>query len=74
MSDALAEARYLIHVARNADVVCMTSYAPLFARQNATNWNPNLIYFDNERAYPPAATMCSRCSASRRATISMATV
>lgn len=52
MSDALAEALYLIHVERNADVVCMTSYAPLFARKNATNWNPNLIYFDNERAYP----------------------
>ena len=27
----------------------MTSYAPLFARKNATNWNPDLIYFDNER-------------------------
>jgi alpha-L-arabinofuranosidase len=30
----------------------MTSYAPLFARKNATNWNPDLIYFDNERVYP----------------------
>jgi alpha-L-arabinofuranosidase len=29
----------------------MTSYAPLFARKNATNWNPDLIYFDNERPY-----------------------
>lgn len=49
--DALAEALYLIHVERNADVVTMTSYAPLFARKNATNWNPDLIYFDNERPY-----------------------
>ena len=49
--DALAEALYLIHVERNGDVVCMTSYAPLFARKNATNWNPDLIYFDNERPY-----------------------
>ena len=49
--DALAEGLYLLHVERNADVVCMTSYAPLFARKNATNWNPDMIYFDNERPY-----------------------
>ena len=49
--DALAEGLYLLHVERNADVVTMTSYAPLFARKNATNWNPDLIYFDNECPY-----------------------
>ena len=49
--DALAEGLYLLHVERNGDVVSMTSYAPLFARKNATNWNPDLIYFDNERPY-----------------------
>lgn len=49
--DALSEGLYLIHVERNGDVVSMTSYAPLFARKNATNWNPDLIYFDNERPY-----------------------
>ncbi|MBR4365256.1 MAG: alpha-N-arabinofuranosidase [Bacteroidaceae bacterium] len=49
--DALAEGLYLLHVERNGDVVCMTSYAPLFARKEATNWNPDLIYFDNERPY-----------------------
>ena len=49
--DALAEGLYLLHVERNADVVTMTSYAPLFAKKGATNWNPDLIYFDNERPY-----------------------
>ena len=49
--DALAEGLYLLHVERNGDIVCMTSYAPLFARKGATNWNPDLIYFDNERPY-----------------------
>ena len=49
--DALAEALYLLHVERNGDVVCMTSYAPLFAKKDATNWNPDLIYFDNQRTY-----------------------
>ena len=49
--DALAEGLYLLHVERNGDVVCMTSYAPLFARKEATHWNPDLIYFDNERPF-----------------------
>ena len=49
--DALAEGLYLLHVERNADVVVMTSYAPLFARKNTNNWNPDLIYFDNERPF-----------------------
>ncbi|MBQ8487390.1 MAG: alpha-N-arabinofuranosidase [Prevotella sp.] len=49
--DALAEGLYLLHVERNGDVVCMTSYAPLFAKKDATNWTPDLIYFDNERSY-----------------------
>ncbi len=49
--DALAEALYLLHVERNGDVVAMTSYAPLFARKGTNNWNPNLIYFDNERPF-----------------------
>ncbi len=49
--DALAEALYLLHVERNGDVVAMTSYAPLFARKGTNNWNPNLIYFDNERQF-----------------------
>ena len=49
--DALAEGLYLLHVERNGDIVCMTSYAPLFARKGATNWNPDLIYFDNEKPY-----------------------
>ena len=49
--DALAEGLYLLHVEKNGDVVSMTSYAPLFARKTNTNWNPDLIYFDNERPF-----------------------
>lgn len=44
---ALAEALYLCHVERNADVVSMTSYAPLLAKEGHTNWNPDMIYFSN---------------------------
>ena len=49
--DALAEAIYLMDVERNADKVVMTSYAPLFAYRHNTNWNPNMIYFDNARPF-----------------------
>ena len=31
----------------------MASYAPLFAKNGHHSWNPDLIYFDNERAYHP---------------------
>ncbi|MCQ2203252.1 MAG: alpha-N-arabinofuranosidase [Bacteroidales bacterium] len=51
LQDALAEALYLCHVERNGDIVCMTSYAPLFAKKNHHSWDPDLIYFDNERTY-----------------------
>ena len=50
--DALAEGLYLLHVERNADVVTMTSYAPLLAKKDGTQWNPDMIYFDNDRVYP----------------------
>ena len=50
--DALAEGLYLLHVERNADVVTMTSYAPLLAKKDGTQWNPDLIYFDSNRTCP----------------------
>ena len=50
--DALAEGLYLLHVERNANVVIMTSYAPLLAKKDGTQWNPDLIYFYNNRTYP----------------------
>jgi alpha-L-arabinofuranosidase len=50
--NALAEAAYLTSLERNADVVRMASYAPLLGRQNHTQWNPNLIYFNNTQVAP----------------------
>lgn len=48
MEAALSDALYLTHVERNADIVTMTSYAPLLAKKGHTQWYPDLIYFDNE--------------------------
>lgn len=50
--NALAEAAYLTSLERNGDVVRMASYAPLLARQHHTQWNPNLIYFNNTTVCP----------------------
>ena len=52
METALAEALYLTSVERNADVVTMTSYAPLLAKEGHTQWNPDLIYFNNTEVKP----------------------
>lgn len=47
METALTEALYLAALERNGDVVHMTSYAPLLAKDGRTQWNPDLIYFNN---------------------------
>ena len=46
---ALCEALHLVNVERNADIVRMTSYAPLLARHGHANWNPDMIYFNSSR-------------------------
>lgn len=48
---ALSEAAFLTGVERNADVVVLASYAPLFARLNYAQWSPDMIWFDDEKAY-----------------------
>jgi alpha-L-arabinofuranosidase len=52
METALAEALYLTSVERNGDVVTMSSYAPLLAKDNHTQWKPDLIYFNNSEVRP----------------------
>jgi alpha-L-arabinofuranosidase len=52
MYNALAEALYLTALERNGDVVHMTSYAPLLAKEGRTQWNPDLIYFNNTEVKP----------------------
>lgn len=49
---ALTEALYLTALERNGDVVHMTSYAPLLAKEKHTQWNPDLIYFNNREVKP----------------------
>lgn len=45
---ALVEAMHLCSLERNGDVVVMSSYAPLLCKERYSNWNPDLIYFNND--------------------------
>lgn len=49
---ALAEAAFMTGLERNADVVQMASYAPLFGHIDGWQWKPNLIWVDNLRTMP----------------------
>ena len=50
--NAMSEAAYMTALERNGDVVAMASYAPLLAKKDFTQWNPNMIYFDNTKVCP----------------------
>ena len=47
----MSEAAFVTGLERNADVVQMSSYAPLFGHVEAWQWTPNLIWFDNLRSF-----------------------
>lgn len=48
---ALAEAAFMTGLERNADIVHMTSYAPLLAHADAWQWTPDLIWFNSLDVY-----------------------
>lgn len=49
LTAAISEAVFMLGLERNADVVRMAAYAPLFAHVDAWQWRPDLIWFDNLR-------------------------
>ena len=48
---SLYEAAFMTGLERNADVVHMATYAPLFAHVEGWQWRPDLIWFDNTRSF-----------------------
>lgn len=52
LETALSEALYMTSLERNGDVLSMASYAPLLAKEGHTQWNPDLIYFNNTEVKP----------------------
>lgn len=48
---ALLEAAFMTGMERNADIVEMATYAPLFAHIDGWQWRPDMIWFDNLRSF-----------------------
>ncbi|MDF3056570.1 MAG: Extracellular exo-alpha-L-arabinofuranosidase precursor [Rariglobus sp.] len=48
---AIGEAAFMTGLERNADIVTMAAYAPLFTNVNHRAWNPDLINFDSAGWY-----------------------
>ena len=48
---SLYEAAFMTDLERNADVVQMATYAPLFAHIEGWQWRPDMIWYDNVRMF-----------------------
>lgn len=48
---ALLEAAFMTTIERNADIVHMATYAPLFAHVEGWQWRPDMIWFDNMTSF-----------------------
>ena len=48
---SLYEAAHMTGIERNADLVHMATYAPLFAHVEGWQWRPDAIWFDNLRSF-----------------------
>ena len=44
---SIYEAAFMTNIERNADLVHMATYAPLFAHVDGWQWRPDLIWYDN---------------------------
>jgi len=51
---AFSEAAFMTGLERNAEVVHLTSYAPLMAHEDAWQWTPDMIWFNNLESYGSA--------------------
>ena len=52
---ALLEAAFMTGLERNADVVHMATYAPLFAHVEGWQWRPDMIWYDNNNSVRTAS-------------------
>lgn len=48
---SILEAAHMTGIERNADIVHMATYAPLFAHVKGWQWRPDAIWFDNMRSF-----------------------
>ncbi|KOG30056.1 alpha-L-arabinofuranosidase C-terminal domain-containing protein [Streptomyces resistomycificus] len=52
--NGLAEAAFMTGLERNADIVKLASYAPLFANEDYVQWRPDMVWFNNHASWNSA--------------------
>lgn len=73
LEGALSEAAFLTGVERNADVVVLASYAPLFARLGYAQWSPDMIWFDGSSSYSTPSYYVQQMYAANMGTVTIDT-
>lgn len=70
---SIYEAAFMTTLERNADVVHMATYAPLFAHVDGWQWRPDMIWFDNLRCARTASYYVQQMYARNKGTHVLAT-
>ncbi|MBP5714966.1 MAG: carbohydrate binding domain-containing protein [Prevotella sp.] len=65
---SILEAAFMTDLERNADVVYMTAYAPLFAHIEGWQWRPDLIWYDNLRMFKSCSYYVQQMYAANKGT------
>ena len=65
---SILEAGFMTDLERNADVVYMTAYAPLFAHVEGWQWRPDLIWYDNTRMFKSCSYYVQQMYATNKGT------
>lgn len=71
---SICEAALMTGLERNADVVRMATYAPLFAHIDGWQWRPDMIWFDNLRSVRTSSYLVQQLYATNRGTHVLPTV
>ena len=65
---SLLEAAHMTGIERNADIVHMATYAPLFAHVEGWQWRPDAIWFDNLRMFKSVSYYVQQLYATNKGT------
>jgi alpha-N-arabinofuranosidase len=73
MMAALNDATFILGMERNADMITMSSYAPLLENVNDTDWPVNLIRFDNAKSFARISYYTIKMMNENKATVNLKT-
>jgi alpha-L-arabinofuranosidase len=65
---SLLEAAHMTGIERNADIVHMATYAPLFAHAEGWQWRPDAIWYDNLRMFKSVSYYVQQMYATNKGT------